>query len=168
VGGAEAPPVATLDDAEEGQTDENVVKSIEDTAKEKLQLHKLSLPAKIRLATLGNSFARSVLIRDSNKVVALAAIKSPGVTDNEIVKFSSNRGLSDEVVRVIANNKEWTRLYQVKNNLVNNPKTPLQEAMRFLPFLHDKDLRNVARSKGIPSALVAQAKKLMTQKGSGK
>jgi hypothetical protein len=96
--------------------------------------------------------------------VALAAIRSPGVTDNEAVKFSANRALSDDVVRVIANTKEWTKLYQVKVNLLNNPKTPLPVAMKFLPFLHPKDLRNVSRSKGIPSALVQQARKLLATK----
>jgi hypothetical protein len=131
-------------------------------------ISKLSIPGKIRLATLGNAFARATLIRDSNRQVALAAIRSPGITDNEVAKFSSNRGLSDDVIRVIANTKEWTRLYTVKHNLVQNPKCPLAVSMRFLPFLHDKDLKMLAKSKGIPSALSAQAKKLMTQKTGGK
>jgi hypothetical protein len=131
-------------------------------------ISKLSIPGKIRLATLGNAFARATLIRDSNRQVALAAIRSPGITDNEVAKFSGNRGLSDDVIRVIANTKEWTRLYTVKHNLVQNPKCPLAVSMRFLPFLHDKDLKMLAKSKGIPSALSAQAKKLMTQKSGGK
>jgi hypothetical protein len=138
-------------------------KVVEET-KDKVPINELSIPAKIRMATLGNAFARAILIRDSNKQVALAAIRSPGVTDNEAVKFSANRALSDDVVRVIANTKEWTKLYQVKVNLLNNPKTPLPVAMKFLPFLHPKDLRNVSRSKGIPSALVQQARKLLATK----
>jgi len=85
-----------------------------------------------------------------------------------VAKFSANRGLSDDVIRVIANNKEWTRLYTVKHNLVQNPKCPLATSMRLLPFLHDKDLKNLAKSKGIPSALSAQAKKLVSQKTGGK
>jgi hypothetical protein len=138
------------------------------TEQKQTQISKLSIPGKIRLATLGNAFARALLIRDSNRQVALAAIRSPGITDNEVAKFSGNRGLSDDVIRVIANNKEWTRLYGVKLNLVQNPKCPLAVSMRFLPFLHDKDLKLMSKSKGIPSALSAQAKKLMTQKSGGK
>jgi len=145
----------------------NPVQASSTTEQKQTAINKLSIPAKIRLATLGNSFARAQLIRDSNKQVALAAIRSPGITDNEVAKFSANRGLSDDVIRVIANNKEWTRLYTVKHNLVQNPKCPLATSMRFLPFLHDKDLRNLAKSKGIPSALSAQAKKLVAQKTSG-
>lgn len=131
------------------------------------KISSLSIPAKIRLATLGNAFARAVLIRDSNKQVALAAIRSPAITDNEVVKYSANRALSDDVIRVIANTKEWTKLYAVKLNLVKNPKTPLASALRFLPYLNDKDIRDLAKSKGIPSALATQARKLVAAKSGG-
>jgi hypothetical protein len=146
----------------------NAVTQSKPTEQKQVAINKLSIPGKIRLATLGNSFARATLIRDSNRQVALAAIRSPGMTDNEVAKFSANRGLSDDVIRVISNNKEWTRLYGVKLNLVKNPKCPLATAMRFLPFLHDKDLKNLAKSKGIPSALQQQARKLVQAKTGGK
>jgi hypothetical protein len=132
-----------------------------------MAIGKLSVPGKIRVATLGNAFARAVLIRDSNRMVAVAAIRSPGVTDNEVVKYSQNRALADDVIRVIANTKEWTKLYQVKWNLVQNPKCPLPNAMRMLPFLHDRDVKKLAASKGIPSALRSQAQKLAAQKAKG-
>jgi hypothetical protein len=133
--------------------------------KKNLPLDKLSVPAKIRLATLGNAFARAILIRDPIRMVAIAAVNSPGMTDNEIVKYSANRALNDDVIRIIANTKEWTKLYRVKVNLTNNPKCPLPVAMRLLPFLHEKDLKNLGRSRGISSALSAQARKLLSQKG---
>ena len=51
--------------------------------------------------------------------------------------------------------------------LVNNPKCPLPEAMRLLPLLREKDIQSVSRSKGIPSALAAQARKLISARQSG-
>lgn len=129
--------------------------------KKDIPIDKLSLSSKIRLATLGNAFARAMLIRDTNKMVSLAAVNSPGMTDNEAIKYSANRSLSDEVIRVIANTKEWTKLYPIKVNLANNPKCPLPVSMRLLPHLHARELRNLSRSKGVPSALTAQAKKLL-------
>jgi hypothetical protein len=134
--------------------------------KRNVPIDQLPIPAKIRLATLGNAFARAMLIRDSNKQVALAAVRSPGMTDNEIVKYSANRALYDDVIRVIASTREWTKLYQVKVNLANNPKCPISESMRLLPFLREKELKKLARSKGIPNAVVVQAKKLLVNKGS--
>ena len=137
---------------------------VQEVTKE-LPIHELTAAQKIRRATLGNALARNILIRDPIKVVAVATINSPAVTDNEVIKWSANRTLTDEVIRTIASTKEWQKIYQVKFNLVNNAKCPLPVSMRLLPFLHDRDLAKVTRSKAIPSALVAQARKLLQAKG---
>ena len=155
--GAEKPEFASFgpdDDLEVLNATEQA--RIEEEKKD-LPIDKLSIAAKIRLATLGNAFARAVLIRDSVRMVALAAINSPGMTDNEVIKYSANRALADDVVRVIANTREWTKLYQVKVNLANNPKCPLPVAMRLLPFLHERELRNLSRSRGCERAVDAGA-----------
>lgn len=135
-----------------------------DDADKKVEIWALTVPQKIRLATLGNAFDRAVLIRDPKKMVSIAAIKSPGVTENEASKYALNAGLSEEVIGYIANKREWTKLYQVKVALVNNPKCPLAAAMRLLPHLREKDIQAVSRSKGIPSALSTQARKLLLAK----
>lgn len=128
----------------------------------------LPVPMKIRLAMLGNAFDRAILIRDPKKVVAIAAVKSPGMTDAEIVKYAGLSTLAEEVIGYIANRRDWTKLYSVKLSLVNNPKCPLGMALRLLPHLREKDIDAVARSKGIPSALAAQARKLVMQRGARK
>lgn len=130
-------------------------------------IEKLSVPAKIRLATLGNAFARGVLIRDPIRIVALAAIKSPAVTEFEAANYAANTMLSEDVMRFIASKREWTKLYGTKYALCRNPKTPITEAMRLLPFLREKDLTTLSKSKGVPSAVVAQARKLLMQRRGG-
>jgi hypothetical protein len=134
---------------------------------EDLPIDKLSVPAKIRLATLGDAFARSRLIRDPMRMVAMAAIKSPGVTEFEAGRYASNHSLSEDVIRYIASNRGFTKLYGTKYALCRNPKTPISESMRILPFLREKDLIVLSKSKGVPSAIVAQAKKLMMQRRGG-
>lgn len=129
---------------------------------------KLGIPAKIRLATLGNAFARALLIRDPLKLVAVAAIKSPGVTDLEAAKYAGNHGLCDDVIRFIASRRDWTRLYGVKKSLILNPKTPLTESTKFLIHMRERDVRMIAQSKGVPSAVVAQARKLLSSRGNNK
>lgn len=128
----------------------------------------LPVPMKIRLATLGNAFDRAILIRDPKKIVAMAAVKSPGVTDAEVVKWAGLSSLPEEVVGYISNQREWTKLYSIKLSLVNNPKCPTGSAMRLLPHLREKDVESLARSRGIPSALQAQARKLVMQRQGGK
>jgi len=104
---------------------------------------------KIRAAMLRDAFDRSVLVRDSNKIVAMAAIKSPKIKDTEAVAFSGNRALSHDVIRYITTRRDWVKLYSVKFNLVMNPKTPRAKAMNLLGFLHAGDVQKVARSKNI-------------------
>ena len=132
------------------------------------QISKLAPMKKIRLAILGNTFERAVLIRDSNKAVCLSAIKSPKVKENEVVTYCANRSLAHDVIRYIAGRREWTKLYAVKLNLVLNPKTPLTESTKLLMLLRDKDVRQVAKSRGVPSAVVAQARKIIAQRTGGK
>ncbi|MDQ3367310.1 MAG: hypothetical protein M3680_17950 [Myxococcota bacterium] len=135
---------------------------------EDVPIAQLSVPSKIRLAQLGNAFARAALIRDPLKLVQLAAIKSPGVTDIEAARYAGNQTLGEDVIRYISQRREWTKMYGVKVSLCRNPKTPIAEAVKFLPFLRAKDLTNLSKSKGIPSALVAQCRKLLMARGGGK
>jgi hypothetical protein len=125
----------------------------------------LPIPSKIRAATLGDAFIRGEAVRDPLKLVAMAAIKSPGVTDIEAARYARNQSLAEDVVRYIAGNRNWTKVYGVKVSLCRNPKAPIAETARFLPFLRQKDLASISKSKGIPSAVAAQARKLIAQRG---
>jgi hypothetical protein len=126
---------------------------------------RLKLYEKVRLATLGNANCRQVLLRDPNRMVALAAIRSPQITDGEIVKAAGNRALSEDVIRYIANRKELIKLYGVRLALVGNPKCGLAVALRLLPTLHAEDIKQLARSKNVPGALALAAKKLAAARG---
>jgi hypothetical protein len=132
-----------------------------------MPLDKLSVPSKIRLATLGNGFQRGALIRDPLRVVYMATIKSPAVTEFEAMNYAGNANLPDDVLRYIATKREWTKLYGTKYALCKNPKTPITEAMRLMPFLREKDLTILTKSKGVSSAVVAQARKLLMQRRGG-
>ena len=136
--------------------------------KQELQIRDMTIPMKIRLAMMGNKFQRNQLIKDPKKIVALAVIKSPSVKENEAAKYASNNAICEDVIGYIANKKDWTKLYHVKQALVANPKCPLPAAMRLLPHLRAKDLQALARSRNVPSALSAQAKKLTAARGSKK
>ncbi len=131
----------------------------EDRTVSELQMGKMSVPMKVRLATLGNRFQRGVLIRDASRLVAVAAIKSPGVTDMEAARYASNPGLPEDVIAYIASRREWTKLYGVKLSLVQNPKCPIPAAIRMLTDLRENDLKQIARSKGISAAVAAGARK---------
>lgn len=153
------------EEAIEGDEDHADKAALEKT--KDVPIDKLSIPGKIRLATLGNAFHRAALIRDPVKMVSTAAIKSPAVTEFEAARYAANQALSEDVIRYIANKREWTKLYGTKYALCKNPKTPVVDVMRMMPFLREKDLVSLTKSKGVASAVVAQARKLMLQRRSG-
>jgi hypothetical protein len=141
----------------------------EEIAEEKKKrLEELPIAAQIRAATLGNSFARATLIRSKNKQVAMACVKSPAVKDSEAMHWAANRSLDEDIIRYIANKRQWTRLYGVKVALCNNPKCPIPTAMGFLPHLRPSDLKAVSRSKGVPSAVANAAKQMLQARTKGK
>ncbi len=153
-----------LTDEEEQHRLDQAKKVVEE---KKIPFARLSIPAKIRVATLGDAYARSMAIRDPVKIVSLAAVKSPGLSDMEAAVYARNQALSEEVIRYIASRREWTKMYAVKVSLCRNPKTPLSDVTKLLPFLRDKDLTSLGKSRGVSSAIVAQARKLMIQRRGG-
>jgi hypothetical protein len=125
------------------------------------RISSMSISEKIKLAMMGNLSARSILVRDANKLVSSAVLKSPRVTDAEVETLSKNNSVSEEVIRIISHGKEWTKNYNIKVNLVNNVKTPVGEALRFLNHMHDKDLQNLSKSKSVQQPVVIAARKLI-------
>ena len=123
---------------------------------------------KVALALKGNREARTILIRDSNRLVAGATIRSPRITEPEVVAAAQSRSVSDDVIRAIASSKEMLRSYGVKFALVNNPKTPVPIAMRLLTLLRSSDIKAVSKSRNVSTAVSRQAKRLLTQKGGGR
>ncbi len=127
-------------------------------------MQKMSVFDKVKLARVGNGEARALLVRDRNKLVAAAAIRSPKVQEQEILAFAKARNLSDEVLRIIASSREWTRGYAVKLALAANPKCPPQWSMRFLGHLHERDLRAIMRSREVPAVISTQARRMLQKK----
>ena len=128
-------------------------------------LQRMTIFEKVKLARVGNKEARGLLVRDRNKLVAAAAVRSPKVTDNEILAFAKARNVSDEVLRIIARNPDWTRSYQVKLALVANPRSPQQTAIKFLNYLQDRELRGIMKSKDVPTAVSTHARRILQRKG---
>ncbi len=160
---------ALLGDDVSGYVPELVDDSVEldeDTTKSLHALvQKMSVFEKVKLARVGNKEARGLLVRDRNKLVAAAAVRSPKVNDNEILAFAKARNISDEVLRIIARNPDWTRNYQVKVALTANPRCPQQTAIKFLNYLQDRELRAIMKSREVPSAVATHARRILQRKG---
>jgi hypothetical protein len=153
--------VVVLDD----ETGEEVV------ADKVLPLHAklagMSISQKIRRAMLGTSGERLLLVRDKNKLVSSAAIRSPKIQDNEIALISQSRNVSDDVLRIIATNKSWVQDYQIKLNLVMNPRTPFAFSARLVTFLREGELKSITKSKNVSAAIAQAARQQLNKRGKG-
>lgn len=121
----------------------------------------LNIAQKVALAMRGNKEARALLVRDANRLVAVATIRSPKITEGEVKSAANSRTVHDDVIRIIGNSRELSRSYGVKLALASNPKTPLPMAMKFLPLLRENDIKIMAKSKNVSAAIATQAKRMV-------
>lgn len=128
-------------------------------------VQKMSVMQKIKLARVGGKEARALLIKDRNRIVSSSVLSSPKLTETEVVGFAQSRAIGDELLRIIASNRDWTKNYQIKHALVTNPKTPQPQALKFINYLQDKDLRSLMKSKDVSSNISAHARRILTKKG---
>ena len=153
-----------LDLALTKELDEDETLGEEETQTLSGKIRDMGIPEKIKLAMLGNSVARGLLIRDPNWMVASFVLSNPKITDGEIHDFAKNANLDELVFRSIAKKSAWMKNYSVKQAIVSNPKTPVDISIKWLKFLKDKDLKNLAKSKGIPQVIASQCKKLIEKR----
>jgi hypothetical protein len=124
----------------------------------------MNVSEKIKLATKGNKEARGILIRDSNKLVSVAVIRSPRITDGEVLTQAQSKVCLEDVLRIIYSNREWLRKYSIKLALVKNPKVPQGVSMRLMTTLHEHDVKSLAKDKNVPGSVQALAKKQLDKK----
>ncbi|MDQ3037368.1 MAG: hypothetical protein M3Y87_33545 [Myxococcota bacterium] len=130
-----------------------------------LQISTMTIQEKLRLTLVGSAAARALLVRDSNRLVSMAAIASPMMTEAEASGIANSRQVGEDILRFIGNKRDWLGNYEVKKALVFNPKTPIGVSMKFLSHLHTGDLRLLARGRGVPAALKQTAAQRVAKKG---
>ena len=123
------------------------------------RLASMKLSDKVKLALLGNSVARGLLVFDSNKLIQRCLFKNPRLTLPEVEGFSKCTSLDKNVLRLISDSKEWMRYYSIKVNITSNPKTPGDVGIKWLRFLNEPELRKIAKSKQVPQLIANTAKK---------
>jgi len=124
----------------------------------------MTVSERLKLALRGNREARTLLLRDPNRVIVRLVLRNPRVTEDEIIAISNNRSADDELLRMIAERRDWTKNYQVRAGLVSNPRTPSALAMRFLPTLDERDVRRLAKSKNVPEAVAGAARRMVASR----
>ncbi len=119
----------------------------------------LNTAQKAILAMKGGREERVILVRDTNKIVSLSVLKNPRMTDGEVESIAAMRSVSDEILRNIGINREWSKNYGVIANLVRNPRTPPSISTNFVSRLNTKDLKSIGGDRNVPEIIRKMAKR---------
>jgi hypothetical protein len=128
------------------------------------KIAKLDTKGRILLAMKGNKEERSLLIRDGTKIVALAVLESPRITDAEVERYSSQKNISDAVLRAISMKRSFIKQYPIVKNLTFNPRTPIDVALGLMKNLLTPDLRHLSGNKEVSDTVRKLATKMFRQK----
>ena len=129
------------------------------------KIYRMNAGEKLIAAIKGNRQDRALLVRDPNRMVWSAVLGSPSLTDAEIESFSAMRNISDQALRRIGSDREWTKKYSVVSNLVKNPRTPIGVSMNLVSRLTPRDLKAVVVDKNVPEAVRKHAQKFVREPG---
>jgi hypothetical protein len=124
----------------------------------------MTVGERVQVAYKGGKTVRGILVRDRNKLVCTAVLKSPRITESEIEAFAAMRNLDEAVLRLIGTKREYLGKYAIVHNLVRNPKTPAGIALNLTGRLTSKDLKHLSTSKDVSEVIRMHARKLLQAK----
>ena len=152
--------IDTDEDDDPDVTDENLDR---ETVTQKLQ--KMNFTQRLKAAVKGSKEMRMVLVRDTNKMISAAVMSSPKMTDQEVEAIAGMASVSEDVLRIIANNRGWMKNYKVALRLVKNPKTPIAVSMNLLARVMERDMVGLATDRNVPEQLrIAARKKVLVNR----
>ncbi|MFZ0560774.1 MAG: hypothetical protein WAM43_04145 [Terriglobales bacterium] len=128
------------------------------------KIAKLDIKGRIALAMRGNKEDRTILIRDSTKLVALAVLESPKITDAEVEKIALQKNVLESVLRAIPMKRKFAKNYNIMRNLVYNPRTPLDASLGLMKQLLTRDLKNLSENKEVSDTVRKTATRMFKQK----
>jgi hypothetical protein len=139
---------------------DDVVKRVNTVQK----INALDVKGRIQLALKGSKEERSILIRDGTKVVAMAVLEAPKLSDGEVEKIASQKNVLEAVLRQIPLKRRFMKNYKVVRNLVANPRTPLDLGLGLMKNLLIADLKNISGNKEVSETIRKLALKMYKQK----
>lgn len=124
----------------------------------------LNVPQRVKLALRGNREARAILLRDTNRLIPRMVLMNPRITEDEIIMIAKDRNSDVEILRAIGDNRDWLAHYGIRSALVENARTPVAISLRLLKSLQDREVRILAKSKNVSSAVASQARRMLFRK----
>jgi hypothetical protein len=131
------------------------------------KIYKMNTAEKVIAALKGTREERTVLVRDRNRLVSTAVLGSPKLTDAEVEAYASMKNVSDDVLRNIAGNREWTKKYNVIVNLIKNPRTPVALSIGMIARLNPRDMKALMTDRNVSEVLRKTAQRFVVKGPAG-
>ncbi len=129
---------------------------------------KMGVKDRVKLGMKGDREARNILIRDPNRLVSSAVVNNPRITEQEVELIASMRSVSEDILRQIASNRQWSRSYNVMLSLTRNPRTPMANAVTIMSRLQIRDLQGLSKNRNVSDAVRRHALRLVTARTGGR
>ncbi|MFN0124562.1 MAG: hypothetical protein ACKV2V_29020 [Blastocatellia bacterium] len=122
---------------------------------------RMNTKQRVKIAIKGDREARGILMRDPNKIVLVAVLNNPRITEAEVEAMTKMKTVPEDALRIVGLNRAWMRNYLIINNLVRNPRTPVATSMPLLNRLFPKDLKDLVGNRNVPEAIRKTAQRLI-------
>ncbi len=146
------------DEAEEASGEEDESTTLQ-------RIAAMTVAQRVVAAMKGTREERAILIRDPNKMVTVAVLSSPKLTETEVESIARMTSVSEEALRIIGRTRAWMKNYAVMAGLAKNPKTPVALSMNLLARLTDKDLKMISTDRNVPDVVRQTARRKMAAGG---
>jgi len=132
------------------------------------RIMRMGVKDRVKLGMKGDREARNILIRDPNRLVSSAVVNNPRISEQEIEGIASMRSLSEDILRQIASNRQWSRSYGVMHALVRNPRTPIANSLTIMSRLQLRDLTALSKNRNVSDAVRRHATRLLSARTGGR
>ena len=116
---------------------------------------------KIILATKTDRSERAVLIQENDPQILYYLLKNPRITTEEVLRIARMTSISAMAADLIAKTTQWSTNQEIRSALVNNPRTAPSLALKLLPTLSEREIRQIAKSTAVSQSLKQAAVKIL-------
>ncbi len=132
------------------------------------KIARLDVKGRVQLAVRGTKEERAILVRDGTKLVALAVLQSPKISDGEVEKFAAQKNVLEALLRGITMHRRFMKNYVIIRNLTSNPRTPIDLSLGLVKHLIAIDLKNLSNNKDVSETVRKMALRALKQKSDSK
>lgn len=125
------------------------------------RVRSLTRNEKLMLAPKADRNERLMLAQDSDPQVLYSLLRNPRITNEEVARIARSTQLPAQAADLILKTAQWSASLDVRLALVNNARTPTPLALKILPTLPEREIRQIAKSTAVSQPLKQAALRLV-------